>query len=338
MWSIESPLVRRAFAAVVLVAAGAAHADVVVPAEAAPRPISAKARRVGGHAVRTLGEHTLVAIWGSGDDLFAVGDTESIHSGDGGGTWTRARTGTMLPAVSVWGTSRDDVYAGTVNGVVLHTRDAGRSWQTVFIMPSYGGSLHAAWASGPNDVYLVGAMGGWNHSADGGRTWSSRSDYTGPNYEAIAGGGPASLWYVVDPLRKDGGLRHSTDHGATSTRSTLPLPTDYFPRIALWVDASGVYVAAGSLYSPQSDVYRSDDEGKSWMHVGATKGVIYALWGDGRGELWAVGGDGLVLRAHGQSLRALPRVGNKDLNGVWGTAAGRVFAVGEGGIVVELAR
>jgi photosystem II stability/assembly factor-like uncharacterized protein len=76
----------------------------------------------------------LFSVWASGQDLFLGGNDDLLlHSSNAGKTWNKHLTGRGM-TVALWGTSRNDVYAGTAwrgaGGAVLHTSD-GAHWETL---------------------------------------------------------------------------------------------------------------------------------------------------------------------------------------------------------------
>lgn len=117
--------------------------------------------------------YKIVAVWGSGDDVWAVGGEPwahnwwfalIFHSADRGLTWSeqfgaaQAGPADIAPSVtlrSVWGSSADDVYAVGDNGTILHTSDRGASWQK----QASGSTAHlrAIWGDSPTNVWVVGS-------------------------------------------------------------------------------------------------------------------------------------------------------------------------------------
>ena len=67
-------------------------------------------------------------MWGDHDDIVAVGKAGTVlwYAQD---MWTLEDPGTLESFTSVWGTSRSDVYAGTVERRVLHYD--GTNWKQI---------------------------------------------------------------------------------------------------------------------------------------------------------------------------------------------------------------
>jgi len=123
----------------------------------------------------------LLAVWGSGSELYAAGRGGVIvRSADDGDTWSVSRPGDaqalFFPAFyAIWGSGPGDVYVGGADReqrpLVAHSADHGQSWQP--LAAALPGIPQKIWGSGPQDVYVAVAPGGVVHSSDGGRTWQT---------------------------------------------------------------------------------------------------------------------------------------------------------------------
>lgn len=60
---------------------------------------------------------------------------------------------------------------------------------------------------------------------------------------------------------------------------------------------------------------------------------LYALWGSGRDDVWAVGDSGVMLHGDGILWNAVAPITNRALRAVWGSE-GKVWAVGESGTML----
>jgi photosystem II stability/assembly factor-like uncharacterized protein len=183
-------------------------------------------------------------------------------SRDGGATWTPPRT---LPVVSVVPTPADPetLYTGARRGYEspgpLASTDGGRTWT-----PSYtgitSGDLRSSLVTLPGlDPALLVAVAqvpavlgkGLTRSLDGGVTWSvPQGDYFG--LAADAGG---KLLYA---LRNDGHILRSAD-GGVSWKEATPKPGAIGPLLADPFRSQRVFTV-----SPDSDLWRTTDGGRSW--------------------------------------------------------------------------
>jgi photosystem II stability/assembly factor-like uncharacterized protein len=96
------------------------------------------------------------------EKIWVAGDPGSVvwHSGDGGRTWTRQRTGQALPIHAITFASDKVGWAAGACGLILRTIDGGSTWETV-----RGGTRRAAVVSFPAEpqrtsLPLVAQLGG----------------------------------------------------------------------------------------------------------------------------------------------------------------------------------
>ena len=151
----------------------------------------------------------LLAIWGVGDDLFAVGEDEMsgggslvMHSADGGKSWTKRTNEVPEHLMSVWGSSAGDVYAVGHNGMIVRSTDRAASWTR--LASGTDNTLYAVWGSGPGDVYAVGDQGTILHSADQGKSWQPQASGSKKWLSGIWGSGPNDIYVVGE----DGTVLH----------------------------------------------------------------------------------------------------------------------------------
>ena len=70
-------------------------------------------------------------------------------------------------------------------------------------------------------------------------------------------------------------------------------------------------------------------DGTKWSpETSGTTVTLNAIWGAGKGELWASGDDGVVLRFDGKKWTKMVTGSTHDLLGIWGVAASNLYAVG----------
>ncbi len=60
---------------------------------------------------------------------------------------------------AVWGSGPNDIYVVGIGALVLHSADAGTTWQRVTVPVSANIGLWDVWGSAANDVYIVGDRG-----------------------------------------------------------------------------------------------------------------------------------------------------------------------------------
>jgi len=204
----------------------------------APLPVSADAM-----GMRPAADGSIVI---AGHEVF-------VGSADGGRTW--ASIAADLPNIDIHASARDPLdprrmWAYLAEGGVYESADGGTHWTKV-----YDGHIPfmAATTDG-SSVALVGIepFQGFARSADGGRTWSAVSQPEAfPTY-----GIAATQDGRVIALGVSDGLLRSEDGGATWTTINLPGPAF---AIALSDDGRTMAVVART-----TDVYRSDDGGRTW--------------------------------------------------------------------------
>lgn len=62
---------------------------------------------------------------------------------------------------------------------------------------------------------------------------------------------------------------------------------------------------------------------------------LFALWGNDRDEVWAVGNSGAMLRGDGLRWSTVPKVTNRSLRAIWGSSRSKVWATGEAGVLLH---
>jgi photosystem II stability/assembly factor-like uncharacterized protein len=278
-------------------------------------------------------------VWGSGKDVFVVGDAGTIlRTSDGGKTWARLASGTRADLHGVWGSSAKDLYVVGDGNLVLHSSDGGKSWKASNPPTGVVTALEGVWGSGPKDVYVVGVNGAVAHSGDGGKTWVSQNvqgQYGYPTLYAVWGTGAKDVWAAGE----QGNLWHTTDGGKT------------------WLAAGrsggafhGVTAAAGGVVAIGDNgrvVTVAAGDGKTDEPKPPVGAFLQGVWSQG-GTVIAVGQAGWSKAANAQQstiLRStdgaktwtpIANPGREHLVGVW--SDGKIaWAVGAHGLILRSA-
>ena len=216
-------------------------------------------------------------------------------------TWSFAESAGWLSAV--WGSASDNVYAVGLNGLIMRSRDEGRSWSKT-TLPAATGSSSAPWLTGVggsarDDVYAVGEDGTIIHSTDDGATWTRKM--SGVDSRLFG------LWVrdrgEIYAVGEKGTVIHSDDGGATWQRALSGSES------TLWdVWGSGtddVYIAGGDSHIFDTDppangvILHSVDRGRTWIAVqpAELRTSMALVWGTGADDVFAGGNGGVLLRS-----------------------------------------
>ena len=295
-------------------ARGAAFADVLDT----PAPLSPLADQA-----------LLQGIAKAGDRLVAVGQRgDIIVSSDAAATWKQSRVPVSSDLTAVFFVDDKNGWAVGHDGVVLHTSDAGDTWQVQLTGRTANDLLPAAmerklaadpasadgkrlleeakryqaqgadkpfldvWFSDPLNGYVVGAYNLIFRTFDGGKTWESWFDRTeNPKLFNLYAIRPAAgALYIVG----EAGLVLKLD---AAHRQFKAVPTPYdgsFFGVAGAGDAVIVFGLRGSVYT-------SADDGATWIHVdaGLPAAIVAATRGDGQTVLLADAGGRIAATADG---------------------------------------
>jgi hypothetical protein len=237
---------------------------------------------------------TIWWIHGTGaNDVWAVGEKGLALHWDGA-AWSTRPTGTDANLYGVWAAAPDDVWAvggsPTSSGstdVLLHYD--GASFTLVPPPRALGATYFKVWGLSSTDVLVVASAGlalhfdgtSWSEVATGSRATlftvhggsSPAGDFPGSSAVRAIGGSPPVL------------LRWKGD--AFEAESTPPEMSGAMTGV--FVDASGVTFITGERYQR----YELDVAGKFQNDTDHPMlfGDLHAVWGDGRGNAVAVGGN-----------------------------------------------
>jgi photosystem II stability/assembly factor-like uncharacterized protein len=302
------------FARPVLACAGALLAAVTNVAAAVPDVTSAlEWRLVGpfraGWSTVVAGEGNGSDTFYSGAAGGGVWKTD-----DAGRTWRAVFDGVGSASVGALDVARSNhnvIYAGmgqvtsrydiTPGDGVYRSDDAGKTWRHVGLATSrHIGAIKVdprnpdrAWVAALGSAFGPGGERGLYRTLDGGKTWQRTlfvSDDTGAVDVAIDPDDPnivfASTWqvryrpwlsYFTPDIGPESALYRSTDGGTTWQRiSGGGWPAGPLGRIGLAVThrAQGARVWAVIDAPADGGLYRSDDAGKTWLHVNSDPELI----------------------------------------------------------------
>ena len=135
----------------------------------------------------TWNEHTTSAgefhgVWGSGTNVFAVGNSGTIAtSTNSGSSWTVPVTGRFPDLTAIWGSSSKSVFVVGVFGTLLHYD--GTTWDP--LVSGTTANLRGISGRSDADLYVVGDGGVVLHSTDGGAHLVGEMSGTQQNLTAV---------------------------------------------------------------------------------------------------------------------------------------------------------
>jgi photosystem II stability/assembly factor-like uncharacterized protein len=230
-------------------------------------------------------------------DGWAVGRFGLIlRSDDGGKSWKKQPSGTMLALTAVSAAGPEHAFAVGSAGVLLATSDGGHTWQR----QTSGTQNHLldVQALNPADAYVVGAFGTMLSTTDGGRSWVKHSlpwndliptiiknaGPVAPNLNSVFFVSKTEGWVVGE----FGLILHTEDGGKTWVSQRYGSDLPQLAAIAFNGPLKGF--AAGQ----EGALLRTTDGGQHWIPVDiGTKHGLYALSLEGSRGI--VAGNGVVF-------------------------------------------
>jgi hypothetical protein len=218
----------------------------------------------------------LVAVWGSGRDVFAGGDEGLLlHSRDGG-AWETVPTGTTGNIDGLWGTSAGDAFAvADSDGTILHLD--GSRWAAM--ASGTAKPLAGVWGRSSSDVFAVGFEGTVLHY-DGAR-WSAMASGSTQHLTGVwgtAGGEVFAVGFGGTILRYDGARWAPSPQDAT---------TQFLTRV--WGSSARDVFAVGAA----GTILHYD--GARWRAMASgTSEFLAAVWGS-PGGVYVAGRNGTLL-------------------------------------------
>ncbi|MDF2695522.1 MAG: hypothetical protein K0S65_3905 [Labilithrix sp.] len=266
---------------------------------------------------------------------------------------------------SVWGSSKNDVWAVGSNGTIVHWD--GAAWALVPTPKSFyppkipvKNTFHTVWGSGSNDVWIASATDAVFHTGGYGGAETKWENARLPIEEgldvpvfAIWGssvadvrlGGTASVMFdetgevvTVNGFTKtdgaDGGIGWQ---GVPGTATVLgmwgPAAND------LWLVGDNSTEVTWQRSISLHGTVAADAGGLTWAEIDSHSSVtLRALWGSSASDVWAVGDLGTirhVTSADATDWQSVASPTREDLRAVWGFAADDVWAVGDAGTILH---
>ncbi len=259
---------------------------------------------------------------------------------------------------SVWGTSKDDVWAVGSAGTVLHFD--GAAWTTPSVETTR--TLSSVGGSGPDDVWIVGTYGTVYHGPgfDGGTAnWQSVPivPYTGAPEKllsAVWSASPDDIWITGESLRIPGLPRAATQYrkksfvdGGLGWDAISPCASCGFMGSVWAASASDVWSVGEGGRTFHTTQARLADGGvggggdaaaPGWFAVDSRSTQdLLAVWGSSNDDVWTVGRRGTIRHwVAGASAWEIVATGTtEDLRGIWGSSKDDIWVVGEYGTILH---
>jgi photosystem II stability/assembly factor-like uncharacterized protein len=268
---------------------------------------------------------------------------------------------------AIWGSGRDDVYAGggsDATPIIIHSSDRGQTWNDVTgtgaVESLAGRAADAVYACAKggvwrttdagahwstlqtngycnallvspfsSDVYYSRGAGDIEHTADYGITWTTERPSAGTAQLAAGLATPTGeLWAVGGA----GMILHS--HVGDGSWTTLPAPTSADLN-AVWENpATGSLFIAGAY----GLVMVSHDGGASFsqLSVPSFNGGFYGLWGAADDDVYVAGDSGGLFHFDGSEWKPESVNTTDSFKAMWGSSATDVYVVGNSGTLLHL--
>jgi hypothetical protein len=259
---------------------------------------------------------------------------------------------------SVWGTSKEDVWAVGSAGLIVHWN--GTTWSR--IGSGLTNTLFAIDGSGPGDLWIVSSRAGIYRGLgieNGAMRWAARPPpvrpYDGDNFNDADGlvraawvGGADDVWLGGDPLWPcSNRWRARMVDGAVSSWELVQDPscsTVHAVRAVggdeLWAVGEGKTASqatVGRAWRMKRGMNEPDSGHSAWQELDTqAPAALLAVWGTSQG-VWAVGERGTIRHyvpgATRWSIVASPT--NTTLRAVWGSGPNDVWAVGDNATIIH---
>jgi photosystem II stability/assembly factor-like uncharacterized protein len=211
-----------------------------------------------------------------------------LTSTDQGGTWRRSQLTGWPELIDVTSCPNGYFAALAAEGEVWVSQDDGNEWVSHAIDSEE--APQAITCDSRDRIWVVGSFSSIFSSEDAGASW----DFTSLDEDTIL----TNIQFVDEQTAyisgEFGTLLRTTDGGETWER--LPdLEDNFYPQAMYFEDTS-----MGWVVGLQGQILHTEDRGESWvMQQSGTLAPLFGIEAIG-GELYAVGGEGTVLRQRGK--------------------------------------
>ena len=189
-----------------------------------------------------------------------------LRSADGGATWTLAAVPTLATLTGVCLVDAQRGWAVGHDAVILHTEDGGATWAVQY----QGADLQASFLDvaflDAQTGFAIGAYGLFLATTDGGRTWTPRRVIDQDYFLNRISIGPGGTLYIAG---EHGTLLRSTDRGVTWAPIDSPYDGSFYGILPLGPRTLLAYGLRGRIY-------RSEDDGDTWLLVPNEQRVLLA--------------------------------------------------------------
>jgi photosystem II stability/assembly factor-like uncharacterized protein len=279
---------------------------------------------------RLATESLLVDVARADGRLVAVGEWGHVLLSDnGGGSWRQAESvPTRLTLTAVTFADAKRGWAVGHDAVVIHTRDAGETWELQHQAPEEEVPLLSVWFENAERGLAVGAFGMLLETTDGGETWRRQPLTSNPEEDyhlnALFRGPGNSLFIAAEA----GSIFRSLDGGASWERLHPPYQGSFWGGLTVGGDAFLVFGMRGH-------VFRSDDLGESWQELeSGTDQSLQSAIVRADGSIVVVGLGGVVLTSSdgGRTFSAAIQPDRRGIAAAAEGTNGRLLLFGETGV------
>ncbi len=254
--------------------------------------------------------------------LVTVGERGHVLiSDDQGITWSQKTVPTRTLLTNVFFLNDTNGWAVGYDQTILFTGDGGDSWQLQYVGEVDDQPLFDIWFADENHGFAVGAYALYLVTDDGGQSWQPAS--FDPDF------GDESAESIDDDFIEEGdeGVDDDSDYDEEE-----PPPFDYHLNRLAVADSGALYIAAEAGY-----VFRSDDQGKSWLSLPSPyEGSYFGVTALSDDKLLLYGLRGNLFRSEdaGQSWTQVETATEALLCSGTQLADGTVLVAGDGGVVL----
>jgi hypothetical protein len=284
----------------------------------------------------------LRGVWGTGDDVYAVGENGVAHHFAGAVLTASVVLGAGNDMYGVWGSGPTDVWAvgtqrATLAGIMYHR--TGENW-VQFARPRFG--LRSVWGVG--DMRYASGLSGVIYSGPTAMPFANgvQADpnpnvavtpnapilysISGNSENAVLAAGDLNIFYFWDGTWH--GFSDPTDRtrayravfGAPSTETVIYQGANYF---GLW------------LFRSSSEPMLQLNEERDRLETAERS--LWGIWGTSNERIIAVGDEGRIITydRSTQVVRSHASPTNKSLYAIWGSSENDVWIVGEAGLILR---